>query len=318
MTMGRIRRALLASTIVAGCLLGTGCDGGDSHDETISVEPHLYGPGARLGRGVTVPDGAARVGPTITITQDPTDVRQVSLLQIEGDPDAVIRDLLADLDRLLPDVDVRPSQSRRRCWLDDTGAWIRQCRLLVAGHTADGRPLEVDIVATPTSDADGEPLPGASGLPQARVLVRSGTMSEVGTNLVREPGFPYSARDQDVARWPISPDAGMTVPASLDLVPGTDDWTVPPGGSPMGVVYTVPRYIVVAVDEGESVEAVAESYATSVPNQGFSVQVVATVADRTTASYQIEAVDGGAGAHLWSVDRPGTDYLFLRYWPLLA
>jgi hypothetical protein len=316
--MGRIRRAMLASTIVGGCLLGTNCGGDDANDETISVEPHLYGPGARLGRGVTVPDGAARIGPTITITQDATDVRQVSVLQIDGDPDEVMRDLLADLDRLLPDVDVRPSQSRRRCWLDETDAWIRQCRLLVAGHTADGHALEVDIVATPTSDPDGEQLPGASGLPQARVLVRSGAISEVGTNLVREPGFPYAARDQDVARWPISPDAGTTVPANLDMVPGTDDWPVEPGGSPIGVVYTNPRYIVVAVDEGESVEAVAERYAASVPNQGSNVQVVATVGERTTTSYQIEAAEGGAGAHLWSVERPGTDYLFLRYWPLLG
>jgi hypothetical protein len=314
--MGRIRRALLASTIVGGCLLGTGCNGDDAN-ETISVEPHLYGPGARLGRGVTVPDGAARVGPTITITQDPNDVRQVSLLQIDGDPDEVMRDLLADLDRLVSDVDVRPSQSRRRCWLDDTDTWIRQCRLLVAGHTADGDALEVDIVATPTSDADGEPLAGASGLPQARVLVRSGTISEVGTNLYRDPSFAYSARDQDLAKWPISPDAGLTVPANLDVVPGTDDWSVQPGGYPIGVVYTIPRFIIVAVDEGESVDAVADSYAASVPNLGSNEQPVATVAERTTTSYQIDAPPGGAGAHLWSVERPGTDYLFLRYWPLL-
>lgn len=316
--MGRIGRALLASMFVGGCLLGAGCDGDGSADETISVEPHLYGPGARLGRGVTVPHGAARLGPTITITQDPTDVRQVSLLQIDGDADEVMRDLLSDLGRLMPDVDVRPSQSRRGCWLDDTDTWIRQCRLSVAGHTADGRPLEVDVIVTPTADADGERLPGASGLPQARVLVHTGMIREFGTNLVRQPGYPYSARDQDLAKWPISPDAGMTVPAHPDLVPGTDDWPAEPGGSPIGVVYTVPRYIVVAVDEGESLEEVAMSYAASVPNQGVSVQPVATVADRTTTSYQIEAPEGGAGAHLWSVERPGTDYLFLRYWPLLS
>jgi hypothetical protein len=316
--MGRTPRVLLASLVVGGCLLGTGCDEGGSADEVVSIEPHLYGPGARLGRGVTVPDGAARVGPTITITQDPTDVRQISLLQIDGDPDRVLRDLLAELDRLLPDVDVRLSQSRRRCWLDDTDAWIRQCRLVVAGHTADGRPLEVDVVATPTADADGEPLPGASGRPQARVLVRSGTISAIGTNLGRQPGYPYSARDQDKAQWPISPEADTTVPANLDDVPGTDDWPVQPGGSPIGVVFSNPRYIVVAVDEGESVDAVATNYATAVPNQGMSTQVVATVSDRTTTSYQIDAVDGGPGAHLWAVERPGTDYLFLRYWPLLA
>jgi hypothetical protein len=316
--MGRVPRALVASIVACGCLLGTGCDEDGSTDETVSIEPHLYGPGARLGRGVTVPDGAARVGPTVTITQDPTDVRQLSLLQIDGDPDRVLRDLLAELDRLLPDVDVRPSQSRRGCWLDDTDTWIRQCRLLVAGHSVDGRPLEVDIVATPTADTDGEPLPGTSGLPQARVLVRTGTIRDVGTSLGRKPGFPYSARDQDAAQWPIADGPGLAIPASLDSVPGTDDWPVQPGGSPVGVVLTSPRYIVVAVDDQARIDAVATRYATAVPNEGLSTQEVATVGDRTTTSYQIDAVDGGPGAHLWAVDRPGTDYLFLRYWPLLG
>jgi hypothetical protein len=312
-----IPRVLLASLVVGGCLLGTSCDKAGP-TEAVSIEPHLYGPGARLGRGLTVPDGSARIGPTITVTQDPTDIRQISLLQIDGDPDRALRDLLAELDRLLPDVDVRPSHYRRRCWLDDTDAWIRQCRLLVAGHTADGRPLEVNVTATPTADADGDPLPGASGLPAARVLVRTGMIRDVGTNLVRPPGHPYSARDQDAAQWPIADDGDASVPANLDELPGTDDWPVQPGGYPVGVVFSNPRYIVVAVDEGESVDAVATSYATSVPSEGMSTQEVATVGDRTTKSYQIDAIDGGPGAHLWAVKRPGTDYLFLRYWPLLG
>ncbi|HYJ69288.1 MAG TPA: hypothetical protein VEX15_16685 [Nocardioidaceae bacterium] len=316
--MGRNPRVLLASLVVGGCLVGTGCEEDGSAEELVSIESHLYGPGARLGRGVTVPDGAARVGPTITITQDPTDIRQISLLQIDGDPDQVLRDLLTELDRLLPDVDVDVSQARRRCWLDDTDAWIRQCRLLVTGHTADGRPLQVDITATPTADVDGEPLPGASGLPSARILVRTGPIREVGTNLDRPSGYPYSARDQDAAQWPISPDAHTSVPTNVDELPGTEDWPVQPGGSPIGVVYSNPRYIVVAVDEGDSIDEVATSYATSVPNRGLSTQVVATVGDRTTTSYQIDAIDGGPGAHLWAVERPGADYLFLRYWPLLA
>jgi hypothetical protein len=44
-------------------------------------------------------------------------------------------------------------------------------------------------------------------------------------------------------------------------------------------------------------------------------ETVATVGGRVTTSYNIESVEGGPGPHLWSVERPDTDYLFLRYWP---
>src|SRR5262245_7420834 len=126
-----IRRVILAAVLAWGGLSVSACSD-DDEPSRIALEEHLYGPGAGLGHGVTVTDGADRIGPTITILQDEgLAVRQISMLQIDGDPDQTIRVMLADLARLLPDVDIDPSQTRRRCWLDDSLEWISECRILV-------------------------------------------------------------------------------------------------------------------------------------------------------------------------------------------
>jgi hypothetical protein len=309
-----IRRLILAVVLAWGGLSVSACSD-DGQPSRIELDEHLYGPGAGLGHGVEVPDGAVRIGPTITILQDRRRaVRQISLLQIDGDPDRTIRALLADLARLLPDADIDPSQSRRRCWLDDNLEWISECRILVGGHTARGRPLQVDVTVTPTADADGEPLPGTTGLPEVRVLVRTDVVRGIGTNLSQPPGFPFRATDQDAARWPVSADAAGSIEA-VDTLPGADEWPVQPGGLPIGAVLSGTRYYVVAVEPGEDLQDVAQRYANAVHNEGLSTEPVATVGRRTTMSYEIDSVDGGPGAHLWAVDRPGIDYLFLRYWP---
>jgi hypothetical protein len=316
--MGRtgrpIRRLILAAALACGGLTVSACDDEDQ-PAPIELDEHLYGPGAGLGHGVEVPDGAARIGPTITILQDhDRAVRQISLLQIDGDPDQTIRAMLADLARMLPDAEIDPSQSRRRCWLDDSLEWIRECRLLVGGHTAGGQPLQVDVTVTPTADADGRPLPGTTGLPEARVLVRTDVVRGIGTNLAQPPGFPYGASDQDAARWPIAAETAGSVGAA-DRLPGADGWPIRSGGVPIGAVISGTRYYVVAVEEDQDLHDVAYSYAAAVDNEGISARPVAEVGRRTTTSYEIDSVDGGPGAHLWAIDRPGTDYLFLRYWP---
>jgi hypothetical protein len=306
---------MVTCLVACGGLTVGGCSD-EAADERIDIEAHLSGPGAGLGRGITVPDGADRIGPTIPTEQDRNGVtNQISLLQIDGDPDRVMRDLLVELDRRIPDADVEPAKARRRCWLDESREWIRQCRLMVAGHTPTGKALQVDVVVTPTADTDGTATPGTTGLPQARVVVRYGTIREIGTNLNHPRGYNYSIPDQQAARWPIASDTGAVVDASIDVVPGTDDWAVQAGGFPIGVVYSNPRYVVVAVDEGEDVQAVATSYITSVPNDRLSTKVPVRLGEQTTTSYEIDEVDGAPGAHLWAIDRPGTDYLFLRYWP---
>jgi hypothetical protein len=312
-----LRRAILTCLVVSGGLSMAACeDESSAAAGPVNIESHLYGPGARLGNGVTVPEGAARVGPTVRIEGDPGGLdSQISLLQIDGDPDDVMRELLTQLDERIPDADVRPERSRRRCWLDATDQWIRQCRLLVAGHTPRGEPIQVDVTVTPTADVDGRPLPGANGLPQARVLVRTGVIREVGTNLFRPPGYAYSIRDQEAAQWPIAPDADGSVVTPTDSVPGAEDWPIQPGGVPIGVVYSNPRYVVVAVDEGADVHEVAMSYISAVPNVRLTSRRIATVGDRVTTSYEIDEVDDGPSANVWAIDRPGTDYLFLRYWP---
>jgi hypothetical protein len=308
-----IRRLILAAALAWGGLSVSACND-DDQPARVELDDHLYGPGAGLGHGVQVPEGAARIGPSITILQDHgRAVRQISLLQIDGDPDHTIRAMLADLAGMLPDAEIDPSQSRRRCWLDDSLEWIRECRILVGGHTAGGRPLQVDVTVTPTADADGQPLPGTSGLPEARVLVRTDVVRGIGTNLVPAAGFPYAASDQDAARWPIAEAAGSV--EAVDTLPGADGWPVRSGGAPIGAVVSDTRYYVVAVDEDQDLQEVAHSYATAVDNEGLSALPVATVGRRTTTSYEIDSVDGGPGAHLWAIDRPGTDYLFLRYWP---
>jgi len=310
-----IRRLCLAGVLAWGSLSVSACSDGEA-PPGILIDEHLYGPGARLGHGVKVPDGAARVGPTITFVQeDGESIRQISLLQIDGDPDATMRAMLEDLARLMPDTDVDVSQARRRCWLDESLEWIRQCRLLVGGHTAGGEPLQVDVTVTPTADTDGEPLPGTTGLPQARVLVHTDNVRGSGTNLFRPPDYPYTAADQDAARWPIAVEPGDETVEEVATLPGATDWQVQPGGTPIGTVFSDPRYYVVAVDEGDNLAAVATRYASGVPGEGLNVMLVATVGGRTTMSYEIDDVDGGPGAHLLSVERPGTDYLFLRYWP---
>ena len=315
--MGRtgrpIRRLVLAAVLACGGMSVSACDD-DDRPAPIEIDEHLYGPGAGLGHGVEVPDGAARIGPTITILQDRgRAVRQISLLQIDGDPDQTIRAMLADLARMLPDAEIDPSLSRRRCWLDDSLEWISECRILVGGHTARDRPLQVDVTVTPTADADGQPLPGTTGLPEARVLVRTDVVRG-GTSLEPPADFPYAAADQDAARWPIADEAAGSIEAA-DTLPGADGWPVESGGAPIGAVVSDARYYVVAVDEGQDLQEVAHSYATAVDNEGLSALPVATVGRRTTTSYEIDSVDGGPGAHLWAIDRPGTDYLFLRYWP---
>jgi hypothetical protein len=312
--MGRTGRLLVVGLVLVG-FAAAGCDEEPAADP-IDVGSHLYGPGSRLGHGVTVPEGAVRVGPTVTIQRDPESFdSDISLLQIDGDPDQVIHDLLTELGRLIPDADVRPDRARRRCWLDETDQWIRQCRLLVAGHTAQGEPMQVDVTVTPTADVDGEPLPGASGLPQARVLVRTGLIREVGTNLFRPPGYPYSIRDQEAAQWPVAADVDGSELTPTGSVPGADEWPTQPGGTPIGVVNSNPRYVVVAVDEEADLHEVAMSYISAVPNVRLTSRVLLTVGERTTTSYEIDEVDGGPSAHVWAVERPGTDYLFLRYWP---
>ncbi|HEU0285431.1 MAG TPA: hypothetical protein VFR22_00215 [Nocardioidaceae bacterium] len=312
-TTGRsIRSLILAGVIASGGLTLAACD---DDPQPVSIEDHLYGPGARLGHGVKVPEGAVRVGPTITIIEDrDKSVRQISMLQIDGDPDATIKTMLEDLDRLLPDADVDTSQARSRCWLDDTDKWIQQCRLVVGGHNPRGDPVMVDITVTPTARPDGQPMPGTTGRPEARVLVHTDMLGQPGTNLQRPPDFLYAADDQASARWPIAADGDHTVERP-DTLPGTDDWSVAPGGTLIGSVLSDPRYYMVAVDKDENLEAVATSYASSVPTEGFMGETVATVGGRVTTSYNIESVEGGPGPHLWSVERPDTDYLFLRYWP---
>lgn len=315
--MGWMGRVLLVGVFVCGVTIGTGCEA-EQTDDRISIESHLFGPGARLGHGITVPEGANRVGPTIPTEQERGGdvVGRISMLQFHGDPDQVMHDLLVDLGRRVPDADVEPDKARRRCRLDESREWIEQCRLLIAGHTPSGVPIQVDVTATPTADTDGIATPGTTGLPQARVLIRRGMIREVGTNLYHPRGFAFSIREQEAARWPIASDADNTVDASIEALPGVENWPVRPGGVPIGIVYSNPRYAVVAVDEGENVQEVATSYITSVPNERLRTTVLARVGQRTTTSYEIDEVEGGAGAHLWAVDRPGTDYLYLRYWPV--
>jgi hypothetical protein len=315
--MSRMGHLLVTCLVAVGGLAVAGCEDDSAGEERTSIEAYLDGPGARLGSRVMVPEGATRIGPTIPIEQerDGRIVGRISLLQIDGDPDQVIQDLLAELGRRIPDAGVEPDKARRRCWLDDSHEWISQCRLLVAGHTPSGEPLQVDVTVTPTAGTDGEAIPGTTGRPQARVLVRLGTIREIGTNLDHPSGYPFSIRDQEAARWPTASETDGTVDRSIDTVPGADDWPVQPGGFPIGAVLSNPRYAVVAVDEGESVQDVATSYITAVPNTRLTTRELARVGQRTTTSYEIVEADGGPGAHLWAIDRPGTDYLFLRYWP---
>lgn len=312
--MRTTHRLLLASLVACGGLSIASCED-EPPTERVDIRGHLYEPGARLAPGITVPDGATRIGPTIPIDQDRDGITsRISMLQIDGDPDRVIRDLLADLDDRIADLDIDPTKSRRRCWLDESDEWIQQCRMIIAGHTASGQPLQIDFLVTPTADPDGEPLPGTTGLPQARLLIRGGIVRDADTNLYHEPGYPYSIRDQEAARWPITSDADTTVDGSIETVPGAG-WPVRSGGFPIGVVLTEPVYAVVAVDEGENLQAVALSYISAVQNIQVNSKAVARVGQRTTTSYEIDEVDGGPSAHLWAVDRPGTDYLYLRYWP---
>jgi hypothetical protein len=69
------------------------------------------------------------------------------------------------------------------------------------------------------------------------------------------------------------------------------------------------------VAAASSLHEVAMSYISAVPNVRLTSRVLLTVGERTTTSYEIDEVDGGPSAHVWAVERPGTDYLFLRYWP---
>lgn len=312
-TTGRsIRSLILAGAIASSGLTIAACD---DDPQPVSIDSHLYGPGARLGHGVKVPEGAVRIGPTITILQaKDQSVRQLSMLQIDDDPDQTIQRMLEDLDRLLPDADVDTSKARTRCWLDDSNEWIRQCRLVVGGHTARGVPVMVDITVTPTARPDGEPMPGTTGRPEARILVHTDMLGEPGTNLQRPKHFLYAADDQETARWPIAADGDHTVEPP-DTLPGTDDWSVANGGTLIGAVLSDPRYYMIAVDKDENLQKVATAYASSVPNESIQSKTAATVSGRTTTSYDITAVEGGPGPHLWSVERPDTDYLFLRYWP---
>jgi hypothetical protein len=312
-TRGRsIRWLILAGVIASGGLTVAACD---DDPQPVAISDHVFGSGARLGHGVKVPDGAVRIGPTITLTEDgDLATRKISLLQIDGDPDETIQAMLEDLDRLLPDAGVDPSQARRRCWLDESHEWIQECRLFVAGTTTRGVPIQVDVVITPTAGPDGEPMPGTTGRPEARVLVHTNMLRGKGTNLFRLPNFPDSVEQQYAARWPVAGDGNQVVGAVDDL-PGTTDWGVAAGGTPIGAVLSDPRYYIVAVDKDANLQAVAARYVDSVPNDGFSSEDVATVGDRTTTSYEIVPVTDGPGPHLWSVERPDSDYLFLRYWP---
>jgi len=78
-TRGRsIRWLILAGVIASGGLTIAACD---DDPQPVAISDHVFGSGARLGHGVKVPDGAVRIGPTITLTEDgDLATRKISLL----------------------------------------------------------------------------------------------------------------------------------------------------------------------------------------------------------------------------------------------
>lgn len=187
----------------------------------------------------------------------------ISLMRVDGSPTAAVRNMVAQIDTVLPDAGIIRSDLASYC--DDRDRRIIGCHVDVEGTTANGRDLRIRLDVDPGDVRTRTSPPATNQNPVMKLRVeyvgdpRRGQVDRQGDGDIDVPRS-VSAPDTSGLIWPrMDEDAAPTT--SL-----LNDWTAPVG-SRMLLSGFDPDFAVVATTKALDADRIARFFAESVAEE---------------------------------------------------
>lgn len=231
----------------------------------------------------------------------------ISLLRIDGSPTQVLRRLIAQVNAVLPDANLRDDDLSQYCQAQDRR--ITGCTVQAEGKTADQRDIRITITADPGDLTTRTAYPASRRRPVMTVQAqyigdpRSGQLEPSASSA--EVPRDVKGKDTSGLFWP---SMDVQAPKDTPLLDGR--WTVPSTGMLL-LSGDRPRFAAVVAGRVREADAIAEKFAASV---GTPTEDVVEDLNEISTTYTSRGADGGLARATFVLSARGS-YAMLFYTP---
>lgn len=236
----------------------------------------------------------------------------ISVMRIDGQPTAVVRAMLAQIDVILPKAGIIRSDLRKYC--ESERRRVVRCHVEAAGRTPAGRTVAVTMHVDPGNFRTRTAPPATNQRPVMYLKVayigdpREGQANRRGDSSIEVPAG-VQGRDPSNFIWP---------KMDLDASPSSrllNGWRAPLQRADLLLSGYTPAFAVLSATKAADASAIARQFALNV-NENADVDVVEDLNEITT-TYTATAPDGGRATASYILSARGY-YAVLLYEPPAA
>ncbi|MRK00571.1 hypothetical protein GEV27_03465 [Aeromicrobium sp. S22] len=234
----------------------------------------------------------------------------ISLMRIDGDPDVVVRRMLAQMSAAVPDADVQLDDLSAYCTSKDRR--ITGCRAVVRGLTEGNRDIKVTMGVDPGRLSTRTAPPAALTHPVMQVTVeyvgdpRAGQLAS-DTGSLKD--IPEVSADGDKSGL-IWPKMDEDAPLTTKLVHG---WTAPSDATLLLSSFT-PEFAAVTTPRATNADRIAEQYVLSHSPDGRLTKDVTEDLNSVSTMYAVRTKNGSIARAVYILSARG-NYTALFYTP---